>query len=152
MRIAALLAIIGVVAAAPKPLARQADPTQAQPASVAIDISSQLNNKGTSGNGKNDGVGLKDKRTFPSENLPTGSWYHDGVTFQLPSDWNALPKDNIKAAGQVIKLAEPAELESLHILGAGEDATHFATKEIVKFGLSDGGSVNAPFEMLNWYV
>lgn len=150
MRLVTLLTLIGVVAAAPQPVIPRADPTQ--PASIPIDISAQRNNKGTSGDGKNDGVGLKDKRTFPSENLPKGSWLHDGITFQLPSDWNALAKDNVKAAGQVINLTQPIELESLHILGAGEDPTHFATKEIVKFGFSDGGSVDAPFEMLNWWV
>lgn len=95
----------------------QAAPSLSKP----VDLSALFDNKGTSRNGENDGTGLAKGATFPSEFLPKGVWRHDGIDFTLPEEWNSLKKDNIRADGQSISLAQPEEISSLHFVAVGDD-------------------------------
>lgn len=122
------------------------------PRSVQLDLSPYLNAKATSVNGENDGKGFRNGTTFPSEYLPNGSWSDSGVTFALP-DWSGA-KDCIKSDRQVITLPVPAEVRSIHILGAGEDAGGFLNherREMLTLTFTDGGKLNAPFEVKHWW-
>lgn len=51
--------------------------------SVTIDLSASFNNKATSRNGENDGVGMVDGETFPIEYLPSGLWINEGVEVRM---------------------------------------------------------------------
>lgn len=120
--------------------------------SVQLDLSPYLNAKATSVNGENDGKGFRNGTTFPSEYLPRDTWTDSGVDFALP-DWSGA-KDCLKADRQAIALPDPAEVRSIHLLGAGEDAggfLNFETRETLTLTFADGGKVPAPFEVKHWW-
>ena len=47
--------------------------------SISIPLADHFNNKATSIGGENDGIGLTNGSTYPTEYLPTGQWLDDGV-------------------------------------------------------------------------
>lgn len=120
--------------------------------SVQLDITPYLNAKATSANGESDGKGFRNGSTFPSEFLPQDRWTDSGVAFALP-DWSGA-RDCIKSDGQVLTLPDPAEVRSIHLVGAGEDAggfLNFETREALTLAFADGGTLRAPFEVKHWW-
>lgn len=113
---AALLAILVTAAAASASQAPFAAPSSA---SVQVDLSQHLNNKGTSRAGLAEGVGIRNGSSFPSEFLPTGLWTDNGVTFSFPA-WDEVEVDNVRCGLQVVDVGG-VEIGSVHLIGTGED-------------------------------
>ncbi|ORY24452.1 alpha-L-fucosidase-domain-containing protein [Naematelia encephala] len=125
------------------------------PKSIALNLSSHFNNKGTSVTGENDGVGFVNGTTFPSEFLPKGSWHHDGVDFEFPGDWAGLRQDNIRTDSQTLHLEQPAEIATVHLVAAGESPGGFLlgeTTEDLILGFTDGSTDKIELEVKNWWA
>lgn len=86
--------------------------------SIQVPLAAYYNNKASS-NGKPYGVGMHNGSTYPAENLPKCKWTHEGVEFDFPN-WTEVERDNVRADGEKIALPLSAELNSVHLVAAGE--------------------------------
>ncbi|KDQ18266.1 hypothetical protein BOTBODRAFT_554729 [Botryobasidium botryosum FD-172 SS1] len=88
--------------------------------------------------------------SFPSQYLPTGQFYHDGVHFVLPESWEGS-KDNILADGQVLDARDAGFTREFHMLYAGdwidgESGARFT------FSFEDGTQDEIEVSIKNWWT
>ncbi|KAK7032171.1 hypothetical protein VNI00_013345 [Paramarasmius palmivorus] len=57
--------------------------------------------------------------SFDSQFLPTGTWVHDAISYNLPAVWGS-ENDNLISNSQLLTLDEPAFVHELHLLFAGD--------------------------------
>ncbi|KAJ7076101.1 glycoside hydrolase family 29 protein [Mycena belliarum] len=82
--------------------------------------------------------------------LPTGAWEYDGLTFALPSSWDGRP-DNVRAAGQVLRLPSPTRVHELHFLYAGDGiGPPFRAPFTLHF--ADNSSFTVELYAHNWWI
>ncbi|KAK8864116.1 hypothetical protein IAR55_001362 [Kwoniella newhampshirensis] len=122
--------------------------------SVTVEIGHLYNSKATSAGGYNDHAGMQDGATIPSQFLPTGLYVDEGISFSLPSDWDTLERDNVRAGSQKVSLDRPAYVHSVHLLASGEDPGGFLKGESVEhLGLAfeNGYNTSVSFVLKNWW-
>ncbi|ESK90547.1 glycoside hydrolase family 29 protein [Moniliophthora roreri MCA 2997] len=88
--------------------------------------------------------------SFDSQYLPTGSWVHDGILYQLPPEWGT-ENDNVIAMNQVIELEKPKSVHELHMLFSGDagGTNDFAAKGTLNF--ADNTSLPLEIHARNWW-
>ncbi|EIM87573.1 glycoside hydrolase [Stereum hirsutum FP-91666 SS1] len=116
---------------------------------VPLDLSSYLNNKGTS-----DAPGQADLNgegwSIPYAGFPTGNLTYRGIQFSIPDDWSSVQFDNVLCEGQDVNLPseQVGRYQSLYLLTTADSSSPFSNNISVTY--ADGTSVSGATLIPPW--
>ncbi|KAG8220484.1 hypothetical protein J3R82DRAFT_3180 [Butyriboletus roseoflavus] len=133
--------------------------------SVPVPLSSYFNNQAASIDGTT-GNFDKNGSTYAAEYLPTGPWFFNGVTYDLPASCGSVV-DNIIVEGQAIELPNATYVHELHLIYAGDgifnlmtrlastmriilSQNFFAGKNWWRYPTLNWGDIRTPYHFVNY--